>query len=135
MIASLCCSMCTAARRITSIRIVAGEPPEIAAADLGVGQQRLGCPFKGDSTMLQDIGAIGDPQRKIRHLLYKKDGTSSPFQLANNTKALPNEQRREAERRLIEEQQTRRRHQPTRDGKHLLLTAAEAARGCVSTFP
>ena len=37
------------------------------------------------------------------------------------------QQRREAERRLVEQEQPRLRHQPPGDGEHLLLAAGERA--------
>ena len=56
------------------------------------------------------------------------------LQIANDAEDLPDEQRREPERGLVKQKQARRGHQASRDGEHLLLSAAETARGRVPPF-
>ena len=49
-------------------------------------------------------------------------------QLADDAEDLAHDQRREPERRLVEHEQPRPRHQRAREREHLLLAAGERAR-------
>src|SRR5262249_38357020 len=95
---------------------------------IGIGQQLLRCPVQDDTALLENIGAICDAQGEVRHLLDQQDGHARAPQALDNVIDLLHQQRRQAERRLIEQDEARRAHQTTRDGEHLLLAAAERAR-------
>src|ERR1700731_1464852 len=73
-----------------------------------------------DLAMDNDITAIRDPDRLIEVLLsHQHRQAEMPIELADLGDGLRDQERRQAYRRLIDQQQTRRRHQRTRDGQHL----------------
>ena len=88
----------------------------------------------GDRT-LQDDPALGehvaparDLQRALDVLLHEQDADSGAVDLADDVEDLVDDDRREAERRLVHEEQPRLSHQCSADRQHLLLTAAQRPR-------
>src|SRR6185312_1844914 len=78
-------------------------------------------PAQGDAARLQHIAAIGDAERGARVLLDQKDRVAGGAQRHNLRHDPLHHQRREAERRLVEQHETRPRHHGARDRHHLLL--------------
>src|SRR5208337_3125469 len=67
-------------------------------------------------------------QRMERVLLHKKDRQALALvQVADHLEDLLDQQRREAERRLVEQQEARPAHQRPPDRQHLLLAARQRA--------
>src|SRR5437899_7141840 len=77
-----------------------------------------------DFTVDDDVPAAGDPDRLIEVLLCHQHGqTEVPIELADLGNGLRDQQRRQAHRGFIDQQQPRRRHQRARNRQHLLLPA------------
>ena len=64
-------------------------------------------------------------------LLDEQDREALPVELAHHAVEPEHHCRREPERRLVEHEQARPRHQPSRDREHLALPAAQRARGAL----
>ena len=79
----------------------------------------------------QHIAAIGDGERQRRHLIDQQDRDALVAQLGENVEQLVDHRRRKPERRLVEQQDARLRHQPARDREHLLLAAGEQSGAAV----
>ena len=62
-------------------------------------------------------------QRRLDVLLHEEDRHAAPIDLAQDVEDGLDEARREAERRLVEDQERRTRHERAPDRHHLLLTA------------
>src|SRR3981081_1485198 len=60
-------------------------------------------------------------------LLHKKDRNATLVDLADDVEVLLDEKRRQAERRLVDQQQFRRPHQAPADRDHRLLAARHGA--------
>ena len=63
----------------------------------------------------------------MRVLLDDEHGEPLVVQVLDDAEDLRDEQRREAERRLVEQEQPRPLHERAREREHLLLAAAERA--------
>src|SRR5215217_3281320 len=81
---------------------------QVRLLDLGVLAQSCGVVREGDRAGLEHVGPLGDLEREVRVLLDHED-------------------RGDAHRGLVEQQQGRLRHQGTPDGEHLLLAARHRA--------
>ena len=79
-------------------------------------------------TVFQHVAAVGQLQRLIGVLLDEEDSHSLLAQLFDGIEDLLNDNRRQAERRLIQQQQARLAHQRAPDSQHLLLAAGHGAR-------
>ena len=66
-------------------------------------------------------------QRRLDVLLHEEDRHATPIDLAQDVEDGLDEARREAERRLVEDQERRARHERAPDRHHLLLAAREGA--------
>ena len=81
-----------------------------------------------DATGLQQVRVLGEFQRQTGVLLDQQDADAgvlaNPAQDAEN---LLHDQRRQAERRLIQQQQARAQHQGAGNRQHLLLAAGQGA--------
>src|SRR5258706_1694544 len=83
---------------------------------------------RDDLAMLQQIAALGDGQRQTGILLDQQDGRAEDVaDLGNDRANFLDHDRRQAERGLVEQQDSWPRHQPAGDRQHLLLPAAELA--------
>src|SRR5580700_1495187 len=100
----------------------AGGVLQITGADVGGETRRLA--FPDDAGVFEHIDAVGVRQREGDVLLAEQDrnrrGLSQPLQ---SLRQLLKDDRRQAERRLVEDQKLRFHHQRPRDGQHLLLAA------------
>ena len=78
---------------------------------------------------LEHVGAGGGRERRACVLLDDQDrGPLALVQLADDPEDLGDDERRETERRLVEEQEPRPLHHRAREREHLLLAARERAR-------
>ncbi len=76
---------------------------------------------------LHHVGAVGDPQPGAGVLLDEQDGGLLAHG-GDHPEHLGHHQRRQPQRRLVEQHQPRAGHPGPRDGQHLLLTAREQRR-------
>src|SRR6187549_2081063 len=103
--------------------------PQVGAAHLRIRTQRRGGVAQDDAAGLQHEAMAGDLQRKIGVLLHQQDGdAAAAVDLHDALEDGLHQQRRNAERGLIQHQEFRLSHQRTADGQHLLLAAGERAR-------
>src|SRR5437870_3201290 len=93
------------------------DDPHVKRAYLG--------PLADDAARLEDVAAMGKHQRGLDVLLHEEDGHATPVDLAQHTQDRLHDARGQAERRLVEDEQARGRHQRATDGDHLLLAARE----------
>jgi hypothetical protein len=68
-------------------------------------------------------------------LLRQEEGRPLTVQLPDDPEELPHQDRGEAERGLIQEEEPRTGHQPPGDREHLLLAAGEGPRELASSLP
>src|SRR5438132_11031126 len=100
---------------------------EITVADPGIVREVAGLARECHPACLQNEGAIGKRECVTDVLLDEDDRDTL---LANGLQRLKNfthEQRRQSERRLVEQQQTWPGHQPAPDRAHLLFAARQRA--------
>src|SRR5690242_5770388 len=90
-----------------------------------VVQQLLPRAAHDDAAVLQHVGALGDAQRHRDVLLDQQDGYSALVEHADGMQHFLDDQRRQAERGLVEHDELGRPHQAAADGEHLLLAAGE----------
>ena len=89
----------------------------------GVGTQGSRTALLPDGARLQHVGAVGERQREARHLVHQQDRRLLRAQAVQRCEQILDHLRREAEGRLVQEQQLRLRHQAAREREHLLLAA------------
>ena len=83
-------------------------------------------PAERDAADLEHVRGLRELQRDVRVLLDDEHGQALVLvQLLDDPEDLGDEERREAERRLVEQQQPRPLHECAREREHLLLAAAE----------
>src|SRR5581483_3959939 len=102
---------------------------KIARAHVRVRQQFGARAVHADVASLHDVSAIGKLQRKIRVLLDEQHGHAGVAKAAHRAHHFRDQERREAERGLIQEQELRTGHQGAAEGQHLLLAARQRAGG------
>src|SRR5438045_8221974 len=104
---------------------------EIGCTDVLTAQKLATRSRDRDPAVDHDMSAMGQPQSMEGILLDQEHGQAlSGVELADRCKNLPDDQRRQTERRLVEKQKPRSRHEGASDGEHLLL----AARQCTSAL-
>src|SRR5215467_6279724 len=105
----------------------AGSVPttfEISGLHLGIGQKFGTSAAERNPAGLHHITAMGEAQRVMGILLDEEHRRLLPFvHLANYIENLFDDQRRQSERRFIEQQEARPAHQGPRNCQHLLLAA------------
>ena len=89
--------------------------------------QRGGRAFGDDAALLQHVGPVREVECHGHILLHQQHGDAARVDVADDAEHFPHDRRREAEGRLVEQQQPRLRHQRTADREHLLLAAGERA--------
>ena len=87
----------------------------------------VGCPLLFDPTVHHDGGAGGHGQGRGHELLDQEDGHPLGGQGADQLVELVDDQRRQAHRQLVEQQDLGPGDQGPRDGQHLLLAPGEGA--------
>src|SRR5690606_14341780 len=99
----------------------------LVLAHLGAGA------FEHDAPVLEHVAVVGDGQRHLGVLLDDEEG--QPLLVAqalDQREDLGDDERREPERRLVEQDEARLRHQRAADHQHLLLAARQIARDAVA---
>ena len=84
-----------------------------------------GRPRQGHAADLEDGGPIGDIERQRGVLLDEHDRRALRVDLTHHFAYAFDHQRREAQGRLVEQQQLRLAHERAPDGEHLLLAARQ----------
>ena len=100
---------------------------EVRRADRVVEQQLVRRAARHDAAALQQVRLPRGAQRERRALVGEQDRGALGGDPAQRLADLADDDRREPERRLVEQQQPRPRHQRAADRQHLLLAAAEQA--------
>src|SRR5215470_1433752 len=103
------------------------SPPEVHALDVFAGHQRGRRSLGREPTDLEQVRVVSDLERLARVLLDHEDGQAPRVDLPDLLEETLHDFRREAERRLVHDQEPRLRDQRARDREHLLLTARERA--------
>src|SRR5438034_4315697 len=97
---------------------------EIRCTDILTAQKLATRSRDRDPAIDHDMSAMREPQSMEGILLDQKYRQPlSTVELANRGKDLPDDQRCQAQRRLVEKAKPRPRHQGAGDGEHLLLAA------------
>ena len=91
-------------------------------------QQGLRRSAQGDRAHLQHIGAVGHLQGGAGVLLYQQHRHAEIAQRSDHLQDLAHDQRRQAQRRLVEHQQARLGHEGAANRQHLPLAARERER-------
>ena len=85
-------------------------------------------PLRLDLAETHDISAIGDGKAFPGILLDQENGETIGLQTADHLEHLIDDNRSKTERRLIEQQHFRARHQRAGDHQHLLFATGQGAR-------
>ena len=99
--------------------------PKVGAADVVVFVEFGGLTVQGDRPCFQNVRVFGKAQRELGILLHQHDGHAPLVNLRDESADLLDEDRRESDRRLVQQKNLRTRHQRSADRKHLLLAAGE----------
>src|SRR5581483_458381 len=102
---------------------------KIARAHVRVRQQLASRAVHADAASLHDVSAVGKLQRKIGILLDQQHGHPGLAEAAHRAHHFRYHERREAKRRLVEQQELRSGHHGAAEGEHLLLAAGQRAGG------
>ena len=94
-----------------------------------------GSPPSASRPRLQHIAPVRDLQRHMRVLLDQQHRRPALMDFADDLEYRLHDDRREAERGLVEQQQPGLRHQAARDRDHLLLAAGERPAELVGERP
>src|SRR5438046_210930 len=99
---------------------------EVRASDGFVALQRRAGPVDHDPPDLEHVGAARRREREARVLLHGEHGQPLVLvQLADDVVEAGDDERREPERRLVEQQEARTLHERPRQRELLLLAAAQ----------
>src|SRR6266511_3626268 len=107
--------------------ISARSDPEICGPDLGVRRELAARSLEPDVPGLDHRPALRDLERLVQVLLDEENGDARAVELRDRAHHLLDEERRQAEARLVEHEQRGLPHDRPPDGAHLLLAAGEAA--------
>src|SRR5215212_5960783 len=101
--------------------------PHIGPAHLVAGEERRGWPARLDAPDLEKVGAVDDLQHLGDVLLDDQYRVALGADAAHELEDLRHDDRRQAHRGLVEEDELRPAHQRAGDGAHLLLAARHRA--------
>ena len=88
-------------------------------------QQLPGRAAEGHGAHLQHVGTVGHLEGGARVLLDQQHRDAVVAQAGHDLQHLAHDQRRQAKRGLVQQQQARARHQRAADGQHLALAARQ----------
>src|SRR5271163_863480 len=109
---------------------------QVRGADFGPLQQIAARALQSDFAVDHDIAAMRELERVESVLLDEKNGEIVAFvERADRGEDLLHEERRQTERRLVEEDEPRPAHQRASDRQHLLLAAGQCAAALLAAFP
>src|SRR5688572_3405623 len=119
----------TSLSRISRLRI---KPAPIAASQIemahGFAVEEFGRRAAGDHASLDEHdSAMGDGQRRFRVLLDEQHGRSPPVDLGDGVEIFVDQLRRQAEGRLVHDEQLRAADESARKRHHGLLAARQRA--------
>src|SRR5574343_1208883 len=106
---------------------VGGGSAQVGFADHGGAGQQPGRPTGHQGAALQHVGAVGHGQGFFDVLLHHQHGGPAVGDAPGDGQQLVNHARGQAQRGLVEHQQSRRGHHGPGDRHHLLLAAAHGA--------
>jgi hypothetical protein len=101
--------------------------PEVELAHVLVLTQHAGRLVHHDLARLEDVAVVRDRECHVRVLLHEQHRGPLSIDLNDQVADLLHDERCEPERRFVEQQQPRLRHEGAPDGEHLLLPAGEVA--------
>src|SRR2546427_1312531 len=104
-----------------------GSPSQIEPADTGVVAYLVSGAFVAVLSQLQHVGVIRDLQGLGRILLDHEDRLAEPSEALDDAEDLLEDERGQAERRLVEQDQPRLEEKRSRHLEQLLLTTGEVA--------
>ncbi len=96
---------------------------EIELADVFVAGELRGGLVHHDAPVLEDVAVRGDRECHHRVLLDQKHGRALPIHFHDDVSDALHHERRQPERRLVEQQKSRVGHERSADREHLLLPA------------
>src|SRR5712692_10210695 len=106
----------------------------VAFLNLLVGEQIGSAVMVHDHTLVEDVRAVGDRQRKLDVLLDQQYRRAAPLHGAEQREHFLNQERHDAFGRLVKQDHAGRRHHRARDGEHLLLAAGQRSGFLVEPF-
>src|SRR5262245_10925095 len=109
-------------------RLLHGSDGEIGPAHLVVGEELGHRAPEAHPALLEDVDAVAELRDEAHVLLGEHDCQPRRLQAAKLLVQSLDNERRQALRRLVEEQHLRTSHQRASDREHLLLAAREGAR-------
>src|SRR5689334_5893959 len=102
--------------------------PHIRLAHAVIRQELGTTPAHDDAAVLEHVAAVRERQRLRDILLDEDDGEAVTLvQLAHDAEDILDDDRRQAEGRLVEHHEAGRAHEAAADRQHLLLAARERA--------
>src|SRR3954452_12095908 len=100
---------------------------EIAGGNALIRRDVAGLAAEHELAELHDVGLIRDLERGLRVLLDQQHGDAGGTQLGDDAENVGDDDRGEAEARLVQHQELGLAHQRAAHRKHLLLAAGERA--------
>src|SRR2546421_7601243 len=107
---------------------------EICLLDVGAFQQRRGGSFLDDAAGFEHVASVRHRQCLGRVLLDQQDGGALLIDVADDVEDLVDQDGGEAQRGLVEQQDTGSRHQAASDREHLLLATRKRATDLIQTL-
>src|SRR5579859_5431425 len=106
-----------------------GSQPQIKFLDQVVVVELVGgAAFEGDLAVDDDVAAVGEAQRLLEILLGHQHGERvALLHFGDGLDGAADQDRSEADRRLVDQEDLRRQHQRAAERQHLLLAARHAA--------
>ena len=105
-------------------------PAQVELLDVPALREPFGRAVHHDPPDLHHIAEIRDVERDPGVLLHQQHcDPALPVEPADDGVDTADQKGRQTERRLVQQHDLRTRHEPARDGQHLLLAAGERARG------
>ena len=108
--------------------------PQIRFLHGGIREELVGGVFHDDAAVFHDIGAVGDTERLVGVLLDEENGGAVGIDLLDDGENLLDDDRREAEGRLIKQEQRRAGHDRAGNRQHLLFAAGQRAARLVAAL-
>src|SRR5437764_989925 len=106
------------------------QPPallraEVGLTDAGIGGQGGRRATTAQGAGLEHVGPVGDPQGLVGELLDEEDRRPLGGQVGDDLEDLADEEGRQAEGRLVEQEESGGGHEAPAQGQHLLLAAGK----------
>ena len=93
------------------------------AEDVGTTHQFLGCALEAHLALLHEDGLVGQRERDVHGLLDDDDRDTAAVNLLDDLDQFADHCGRQAERQLVDHEQTRAGQERERQAEHLLLAA------------